>query len=293
LPVDAEAIQLTLKRDGKTFELTKNDKTAAWSLKQAGQKPAAADAHDVDDIVRELRNLRAEKLVNEKPSKKDLAQYGLGKKFEATLVMRKADKKTETRVYEFGNETKDGVYAKESGDDMVFTAGPFVLQTLKNELRDRTLFHFTAAKVKEIRLQGWKPIYKHLETLDLKRDGTNGWKVVKAPGHGFQLESAKFDAFLNDLTDTQNSPIERFVDGAPKPEYQFGSGQQTLIATLTVDGVKAPVVLTIGKLDAKSGAYFAQSSTLPGAVFLIPRDRLDNVMASADHFSKAKAPTHP
>ncbi|HZU37866.1 MAG TPA: DUF4340 domain-containing protein, partial [Gemmataceae bacterium] len=286
LPVDADAIKLTLVRDGKTFELTKDDKANTWSLKQPGQaKPVPADTQNVNNIVRELRELRALKLVNEKPSQSALAQYGLGSKTKATLVVRKADKKTEQRVYQFGTEVKDGLYAQESGSDLVFVTEPIVLKTLQSELRDRVLFHFTPDKVKEIKLSGWKPVYKHAVTLDLKREGKDGWKAAKAPFDDFKVDRQKVENFLRDLTDPERPLVERFLDGPAKPEYQLGPDQRTLLVEITVEGEKSPETLALGKLDSAGGSYYGQSSTLPGMVFLVPEVNLGQLTKGLDAFS--------
>lgn len=289
-PADAEPTELALTRSGKTFQLTRDDKTGAWSLKQPGQKPVSADKLDVDAIVRDLRGLRARSLVVENATKADLARYGLGSGVDATLVMRKPDKKTEKHVYQFGSEKPSGVFAREDEHGPVFVTSPMVLRTLRAELRDRTLFRFSADKVKDIQLQGWKPVHKHSEMLDLQREGAQTWKAAKSPVKDFQVDSAKVDAFLRDLTDAEQPPIERFVDGPARPDYQLGPEQRTLSVTLRVEGEKTPVELTIGRLDPATRSYFAQSSTLPGAIFLISRDRLGMIAASADYFGTQAKP---
>jgi len=55
---------------------------------------------------------------------------------------------------------------------------------------------------------------------------------------------------------------------------------------ITVEGEKTPLTLTIGDLSTKDKGYYAQSSTMPGDVFLLPQERFEKVLAGPKYFSK-------
>jgi hypothetical protein len=59
---------------------------------------------------------------------------------------------------------------------------------------------------------------------------------------------------------------------------------------LTVEGEKAPLTLTIGKLDPNEKAYYAQSSNLPGDVFLLPQSAFEKRLSGVKAFSKHPEP---
>jgi hypothetical protein len=275
----AEVAGVVLDRGGQVYEADK-DKDV-WKLKQpktlAGQ---TADALNVERIINELRSLRPEKLVAEQASAADLEKFGLKQpQLKATVkVQNKETKKTEDWVYLFGKEEdKTGVYAKQEKHDLVFLVRPTVLETLRSELRDPTVLHFDAAKVKGVKLIGWKQIVGSTITLDLEHKSAHTW-VVKAPAD-FELDNDRADAFITGLVDLK---AEKFM---PRKELK----DRALQIEITVEGEKAPLTLTIGDLDAKEKAYYGQSSTVPDSGFLLAQSRFEQVLTGAKYFSKAKA----
>ncbi|HEV3259229.1 MAG TPA: DUF4340 domain-containing protein [Gemmataceae bacterium] len=281
--------RLVLDRAGQVYELIRDEQKRSWRLKQPlSSTLAPADPHNVGRMITELQKLTTSKLVNAKPSDSDLEQYGLKKpRVKATLRVRTHDKKTADYVYTFGNETRDGVYARQGQRDMVFLVRPDVVAVLDSELRDRNVFHFQPSQVKEVRLSGWKHVYNGIAfTLVLERQADKSWKI-KPGGPDFKLDPDKVEAFLKELTDPEQPLAERFLPGGIKPDYQLGKDTRTLAIDLTVAGDKMPVSLTVGKLDRKEKAYYAESSTLPNQAFLVPQDRLEKLLGGVEYF-KAK-----
>src|ERR1041385_3386678 len=96
----------------------------------------------VGDILHQLASLRAEKVVDEKPSDSNLdAVYGLKHPETRATVTVKKDDKTEDWVYTFGrqDEKKNGVYAMVSKSDLVFLVPKATVDHLASaELRDLT-----------------------------------------------------------------------------------------------------------------------------------------------------------
>jgi hypothetical protein len=294
---NADVTGLVLQRGGQTYDIEKqkkDDKTpAVWKLKEpkdlAGR---AANAVNVDRIVGELRGLHTDKLVSEKATPAALEEYGLkAPSFTATVKIKDKDgKKTEDWAYLFGKETPDktGRYAKESKSELIFVVKPIVVETLGSELQDPTVFHFEPSKVKTIKLTGWKQAVSYTFMLELEQKSPKVWGV-KTPAD-FDLDSSQVENFTNDLAGLRAT---RFVvrKGAAKPEHKLAAADRLLQVELTLEGEKAPLTLTVGALDAKEKGYYAQSSTLPGDVFLVAQDSFEKVLSGPKYFSKKSETT--
>jgi hypothetical protein len=289
---NADVAGLVLQRGGQTFDIEKEKKDdkapAIWKLKEpkdvAGR---TANAATVDRIVAELRGLRTDKLVSEQASPAALEEFGLKTpSLTATVKVKDKDgKKTEDWIYQFGKETPDksGRYAKENKSDLVFVVTPGVVETLGGELQDPTVFHFDPDKIKTLKLVGWKQVASFTFTLELEQKSPKTW-TVKTPAD-FDLDGEQVTTFVNDLAGLK---VSRFVvrKGTPKPEHKLSPTDRTLQIELTLEGEKSPLTLTIGALDAKEKGYFAQSSTLPGDIFLLPQDHFEKLLGGPKFFSK-------
>src|SRR5262249_52190470 len=180
-------------------------------------------------------------------------------------------------------------YAKQGDRDLVFAVNSDVLQSLQSDLPNLKVFTIDSAKVKEIKLVGWKKVEKRTITLVLERKAgsTTAWQIKNKSELGdFELH----DKPVNDLVfDLSSLMAERFVvfKQGPKPEFELGPNERALQIDIVVDGEKTPLTLTIGKLDAEKKAYYAEASNLKGDVFLIPQDRLEKLVTGGlKHFSK-------
>jgi hypothetical protein len=271
--------------DGKVTKTT-------WKLDEPKElKGRNADTPKVEDIIGDLHDLNAEKLVAEKSSDTDLARMGLtAPPVKVTLTLEKADKKKETRVFVFGKPTDEKdptkVYAKLGERDLVFIVSSRLPDMLKKlELADPRIFAFDAAKVKGLKLVGWKPALKIIATLDLERKPAEnkGWTVKKGPD-GFTLDEQKVQTFLTQLS---HLSAERFVSfkTPPKPEYGLDEKARNLQIEIALDDGKTHT-LTIGDLDKDKKNYYAQSSTVPGDVFLLPQEMFAEVLKGVGYFGK-------
>jgi hypothetical protein len=280
----AEVTSLVLQRGGETFEVDKE--SGVWKIKEPKEFAGrSADAAKVEAVIRELRGLRAETLVAE--GMVDLEKYGLkAPQVKATIKIKGKDDKPEEWVYTFGKETDDktGVYAKQDRRDLVFAVRPDVLTTVRSDLLDPTVFSFDVNKVKGLKLFGWKQAIGFTFGLELERKDASTWTVKLPPD--FDLDRVKAEEFLVNVA---NLKAERFVlhKGGPQPEHKLGK-DAALQIEITLDGEKATLTLALG--DVKDKAYFAQSSTLPGAVFVVPQDRFEQVLSGPKYFSKPAAP---
>jgi hypothetical protein len=265
----AEVTKIVLERGGEPFELQRDG--GAWKIIQpkdlAGR---TADRARVEAILADLRGLRPVKFEAE--GAEDLEKYGLkSPAIKATVTIKDKDGKPEDWVYLFGSETpeKNGAYAKQGNKDVVFVAPTETLETLRHDLEDPTVFQLDVAKVKELKFTGWKQLTGSAFTLQLERKSPNSW-AAKQPAD-FEANSAKAETFIQSLASLK---AEKFVvkKGGPQPEHKLGPKDASLVIEVTLDGQKDPLTLTIGDLSTKDKAYFAQSSNLPGNVFLLAEE---------------------
>ncbi len=287
---DADVTKLVLQRGSETYEVDKekkDDKSAAvWKLKQpADLAGRMADARHMENILGDLRTLSPDKYVAEKPSENELDRYGLkAPAFQATLTVKGKDNKEETHVYLFGKETEDksARYAKQGERDLVFLVRPNVVTALQSELQDPTVFLYDATKVKGLKVVGWQDVVGSPFPLELERKSSQNW-AVKAPAD-FKLDEAQAEALVTGLA---NLKAERFVvpKGGPKPEHRLEVKDGALQVEITLEGEKEPYLLTVGALHANEG-YYAQTNKLPGAVFLVAKDRFEKVKAKPAYFKK-------
>jgi hypothetical protein len=67
---------------------------------------------------------------------------------------------------------------------------------------------------------------------------------------------------------------------------KLAAADRTLEIEITLTGQPRPVTITLGAPDTANKAYYAQSSALPNAVFLLPETRFEKLLATPKFFSK-------
>lgn len=289
-----EVTKIVLNREGKTIELeaAKKDNKTTWKIKQPKDlEGRTADGFKVEEIINDLRLLHPDEFVTEKASDSDLARFGLNApRVKVTLTLRKDEKKTEDRVYLFGKDTdekdKAKLWAKLGEKDLIFIVNSRVLSTLNTDLAESRIFSFDASKVKRLKLTGWQKALTFVVTLDLERKAADpkDWDLKEGP-KDFKVDNARVESLLLSLSNLSAAKFVSYKTG-PKPEYELGDKDRALQIDITVEGEKQPLVLTVGKLDEKEKGYYAQSSTLPGDVFLVPQDQFAKLLEGVKYFSK-------
>lgn len=289
-PPTADVTKVVLVRDGQTYELDKEKKDdkapPVWKFKQPKElADRTADAKTVDDLIADLRQLNADKLLVEKPTDGELEKYGLKPpSLQATVTIKSGDK-TEDKVYRFGklSEDKSVRYAQQSDRPVVFQIRPTSIVALQNELLDPTVLKLDVAKVQSIKLQGWEKKYDFTLHLNFERKSDKTWDIKEGP-RNFQIDDKKLEAFLTELS---NLRAERFVvyKSGAKPEHQLDKKTRTLEIEVMLEGEKTPVVLTLGAIDPKEKkSIYAQSSTAPGDVFLLPLTKFQKLLDEGAKF---------
>jgi hypothetical protein len=275
----AEVTGFELTRGKVVYQVSRVEKTGAWKFARAkgATTDAFADRENVSTLLATLSGLHVLRWENIGPARGELKKYGLDQPaLQAEVTVKPKDGKSETRLYAFGKEIEyepgtRGVYALAGGD--VFLTNPAQVKTLQEiELRDRTVFSFSPAKVTEIKLEGWdNPAEKNQYIrLELKR-ADNAWKLTKGP-EGFQIDEQSVEPLLGRLA---NLKLSRFVPGDAEAGFLLGTDkagryQGPVHITITVAGRKKPHELTIGKRLPAEPLYHAQSDTLGKDVFLMP-----------------------
>jgi hypothetical protein len=289
----ASVASVSIKRSGVVYDFKNEAKDAKlpgkWSIKEpkelAGRKMNDAA---IDHAVVELRGLHTDKLVAQHPSAGALEEYGLkSPASQASVQVVGADKKTEDWVYGFGKQTPDkgGNYVSLNKSDLVLVAPASVAQALAAEFADPTVLQFDVGNIKEVKMAGWKQAVGSTFKLEAERVGAKSWKV-RVPAD-FDLDQEQIDGFVSSLANLQ--ALKFMLLGPVRPETKLSPGDRTLQIEIVLPGGKPPLVLTVGALDPAEKAYYAQSSTVPNAVFLIPQARLEKMLATPKYFSKAAA----
>jgi hypothetical protein len=287
---NAAVASVIVERQGQTDELKNEAKDSKlpgnWRFerpKELAGRPANTGA--IDHIIAELRGLHTDKLVADQQSPAVLEQFGLKSPAAvATIRVLSDGKKAEEWVYRFGKETpeKSGRYASLNKTNLVFVAPAISFQALQNELQDPTVLHLDPAAVTTVKLVGWKQAVGSTFTLEAERKDQKEWKIKSPPD--FDLDAGALDAFISGLTNLQAVHFLRST--AIKPEMKLGATDRLMTIEIGIAGGKAPTSLTLGNLNLAEKAYYAQSTAMPGVVFLVPEARFEKLLASPKFFSK-------
>jgi hypothetical protein len=278
-----DVTKVVIERGGKTTEVTR-EKTDWKIVKPEAQKDRAADPIAVEDILRDLNNLRAEKIVTEKADEKQLGDFGLRPPQTKVTITVTKDGKPQTFDYDFGKETTDkiGVYARQSKGDTVYVVAGTKLAVLDKELQDTKVFSFDPGRVKELKLTGWYEKGRPIGELQLKRKDTGAWTVEKPPMN--EVDADKVRKLLDELSRLR---AERFVahKATPTDEQGLTAEKGALQVEVVVEGEKDPFSLTVGNLDGDKG-YFATSTKLPGDIFNVRKDIFEGPKSKVGYFLK-------
>jgi hypothetical protein len=284
--------KIGFNRGAVKYEIDKGTSEAApWAIAQppdlAGRP---ADPAKIDQIVASLGTLGATSVVARKATPAELDRFGL-KTPKTTATVTLKDVK-EAKVYEFGNDSEDKahLYFRFGGSDRVYLVEKARLDPiLSDEIIDPTIWKVDAAKIRGIKLIGWASLGggKTL-TLDLLRKTPSDWSVKDQADYAVDI--LKAESFATSLALVRS---DRFVKskGGPGPEHKLDLKDDALQIEVTVEGEKEPYVLTVGgELKENNTDYsFASSSKVPGAVFLVFRDRFDPLRKGGrGYFQKAK-----
>jgi hypothetical protein len=286
--IEGDITKVVLDRGTDVWELDadKKDNKTTWKIVQpkdlAGR---TADPFAVQRVTSDLSFLRAEKLLEEKSTPELEKKYGLDKPKAKVVLTVKKDGKSEEHTYLFGNDADAGtVYATEGKQGPLFTVRKDLLTDIQGEFRDKTVFNFTAAKVKAMKLTGWYEVtHQFLDgpyVLDLEHKGLRDWTVKPtSTKKDFKLDVNKAEDFLNSLSNLQ---LKQFLTPktGEKPEHKLDVKDNALKIEIVVEDEKGKpetYTLTVGGPMSDNQSFYATSNRLPGEVFLVPSFLFDKV----------------
>ena len=290
--VPMQAVKLSFNRGPVKYELEKDKGDATgntWKIVQpADQAGRTADAFKVQQILGTLSSLQVKRVFARKASEEELIRWGLKPpRIEATVTLQDGG---EPFAVQFGNESEDkqdgkpSVYVKMAGKDTVYLVDKHAADVLlQGAIQDTTIFRVDPAKVQSIKLTGWKDAVHDATTLEFIRKGAAEWSVKDKPD--YKVDAQKLEEFLQGLALVRT---EGFVSqkGEPKPEYGLEVKDRALAIELTLEGEKTPITLTVGALEKDGKTYYATSNKAPGSVFLVFKERFEEVRKSPEYFLK-------
>jgi hypothetical protein len=275
--------RLAFNRGAEPFELVKAD-AGGWTFaKPDARKDKPADPQAVSGLVGLLSGLFPERVVAENPSADELKKWGLdpaaprmavtvGLKDESPKDKEKEKEKDKDKakpselVYHFGNDTDDRqhVYAQQVGRPVAFLVRKAVFDRFAtDELRDPTVYRLDQAKVRKLRVKGWREVLGSPTEYVMERKGAE-W--VGAGPAGFQPDPAKVNALLAALAAPR---ADKFVGVGDRPEYGVTEATNPDVMGFTIESDGQPTVtLVLGK-PADGGKVYAASSAVPGEVFTL------------------------
>jgi hypothetical protein len=272
---DQDVNKIEIVRGSETIEISRATEKDPWKFtKPANLQGRQASSAVLNNILDDLNTLRAEEIVREKADQKDLALFELAKPPVRVTVTITKDKKSTTHTFDLGKEVAGkGVYLKRGDKEMVYLVTPTVLQAIKKELRDTSIFNFDPNKVTTLTIKGWANVVGAPFTLALEQK--DGQWTAKMPA-GYNLDTTRVADLVRDLSHLM---ADKFVPS--------GKGLKSAEGALEIQiGLpdKKSVTLTIG--EAEGGTFFATSDQLKGDVFTIPRGSFDEMKKAPVYFQK-------
>lgn len=277
--------KLVFPRGDSKYEIEKEggEASATWKFVQPAElKGRFADASRINQIVLNLSNMQAASLVAKKPTEAELDRFGLKPARIEVNVYLAGEK--EPRKYFFGVEKDGALFTKVAPKERVYLVSKHTIDALvSGELEDTTLLRFDPAKLKSLKLTGWKNVVGSPTTLILERKAPGDWSAKDKPE--YKVDGAIADQVAATLSSLRG---DRFVKrkGGPDPAHQLDVQQNGLTMEATVEGEKSPLVLTLGAVEKDGKSQFVQSSQLPGAVLTVPKERFAKVMEKPAAFQK-------
>ena len=161
----------------------------------------------------------------------------------------------------------------------MFLVSKNILEPLRSDWRDPSVFPFEVAKVKGLKLIGWHDLLGSQFALDLERKAAQDWPVKSPPD--FKLNMSVAEGLLTDLSHLK---AVRFLGkGVPKPEQKLAIPEGALEIVLTIEGEKEPYNLTIGGPSDNEGHY-ARSNKLVDEIFIVPKGNFEAMKKAPAYF---------
>ncbi len=305
--IDFGAQQVKLVQRNKRWFVRENDETYE----------SPANAKSVSELLDALENLPNKKWIAKVGPKDDLKPYGLTSPQSKVKVFLQKGATKEIVEIAFGKETDDimdrpGQFAKSSLSDKVFLVNSDLMKALRKfPWRSPVDVQMGFGVQTCVALQALCPLMwasplalgptagtsadevqalkvtlrtvVETRVFQFQREGKS-WKE-KGSLSGFQPDDAKVQRVAELLTKSSPRPIIG-LEGAARSAYKLKPDAALLEIEATLPGGKT-VTLRIG--ERSEDFYFAQLSTWPEAVFLIPTESVAPIIVGAVYFSRPAA----
>jgi hypothetical protein len=255
---------------------------AAWKFTSPeSMKGRVVDADRVLSLLSQLTAINVQRVVADRPKEDLLNRLEVSPTAARQKVVLKLKDQPDLTLF-FGGDAgpnKQFIYLKANDSNMVYEADRSAFEALqKVDLQSTIIHRLEKPKIDRLVLKGWQGTIGELKSIELVRqDG----KWTLKMGGSFELDPAKVDAFLNELTEPK---AERFVvqKTGPLPEHQLEFAKNALEIEMDVQGgQKIKMMIS----PAKEGKVYATSSTMPGDVFVLP-DRFAAIRDKPTAFRK-------
>jgi hypothetical protein len=236
LSLQAEGAALVhLKKEGQDWDM---DTPVAWK----------ADSTQVENVLRQLKELNREETLEEKPSEASLAEFGL--KEPSSWVAFKDASGTAREAW-FGRKNPMGsdVYTRISGSAAVILVAGYnhdAILKKAEDLRDRAAWKFDPDQVTVLAAHFKDAAFK------LFKDKQGIWQLQ---GGGESVDQSRVTSLLSQLSTLR---IKDFVSEQGKGPARYGLGKGGERLELSLSGGREPLVLERGKQDASHGVVFGR-----------------------------------
>jgi hypothetical protein len=264
--VTTSVSRVTFNRGAEAYDIERDASNQWVFAKPEAMKGKFADADRVDAIVGRLSTLACERVISEAPTPDELKKFNLDlatPRVRVTLALK--DPADKERSYDFGAETEDkkSVFVRIAGKPMISTVVRGITDMVLNEdLRDSLLYRVDAAKVKKLKIRGWKAATGALVVYDLeKTSGT--WKAITPTG--VTLDNAKVDALVQFLAKPK---VDQYI-GLPVAEHGVSVDTNPAAFEFTLESDGAPTVALVTGNLAEGGRHFVTASTTTNLIGVI------------------------
>jgi hypothetical protein len=165
----------------------------------------------------------------------------------------------------------------------LMAASPANLYLAASPMCTNQVQSFDAAKIKELKFAVRTP--EELRTFAFQRVAAKEWRDSTGLQE-FNLDSAKVNKLIEQLASLQAG---RWVNlaGGTKSDQKLNAKEATLRIEAVLEDGKS-ITLLVGASFERLG-YYAQSSTLPDAVYLLNPAQVEPLMQGPGYFGKERA----
>ena len=266
----ADIRKVSIVRDGETLAFER-DEAGPWRLSSPIR--AAADEYEVGSLVDSLASLRIERIVEKEAS--DLAAYEIPKT-EVSLWVNGKDDPVRLLVG-MENPLDKTLFAKRDDDPRVVLLASSLKTSLEKkifDLRDKSVFKFTAADVQSIEVRA-KAVSWRAGRVE------SGW-ILEDPVAALAAKS-KVDSLLDSLSGLRAKAfVSEDKDGAALKE--FGLDKPETEVTLSLPASNQEIVFALVK---KGEAQYATTS-LSTKIITFEGTLLEDLGRKADEMREKK-----